>query len=214
MLMLNADLRESGAPSFSPGFGERVGGPNAASTSQKTSYVQAYNPAMRLPCAFCWILLLALPSAAQTKSDMGKLPDALPNRVEVRFAVDKKAVTCDQLSLKVKQGDQFLINGGFAAGFDLPPGVPKSPKPALDVTIGCEGYVWHFDRVPTAMLQRGWWFVGTDYPPFQGDFTCPKFANFQLIRYVQFVRNDGQQFEYYETVPRSAENTEGCGASR
>ena len=116
--------------------------------------------------------------------------------------------------MKVKQADQVLINGSFAAGFDLPPGVPKGPKPALDVTIGCAGYVWHFDRVPTAMLQRGWWFVGTDYPPFQPDFSCPKFAGLQLIRYVQFVPNQGNGFNYYETVPRSAENTEGCGASR
>ncbi len=162
----------------------------------------------------CWILLLALPCAAQTKSDLGKLTAAPPNRIEVRFAVDKKAITCDQLSLKVKQGDQFLINGSFASEVDLPPGVPKNAKPALDVTIGCAGYVWHFDRVPAAILQRGWWFVGTDYPPYQSDFDCPKFASFQLIRYVQFVGNDGKGLDYYETMPRSAENTEGCVASR
>jgi hypothetical protein len=163
---------------------------------------------------FCCLALLALPSMAQLKSDMGKLSEAPPNRIEVRFAVDKKAVTCDQLSLKVKQGDQMLLKGEFGSGFDLPPGVPKSPKPPLDVTIGCAGYVWHFDRVPTAMLQRGWWFVGSDYPPFQQEFSCPKFAEFRVIQYVQFVRNDGQGFTYYETMPKSNDNTQTCGASR
>ena len=161
-----------------------------------------------------WIALLAaLPASGQVKSGLGKLPDAPPNRVEVRFAVDKKTVTCDQFSLKLSQQNRTLLEGSFGSGFNLPPGEPKSPKPALDVTVGCAGYIWHFDQVPTAMLSRGWWFVGTDYPPFQGEFSCPKFTNFRLVRYVQFVRNDGASVDYYETVPKSADNSGVCSAN-
>ncbi len=166
---------------------------------------------MKAVGTLCWIVLLALPSVGQIKSGLGKLPDTLPNRVEVRFAVDKKAVTCDQFSLKINQGNKSILDGEFGSGFDLPRG-PKSATTPLEVTIGCAGYVWHFDRVPTAMLERGWWFVGTDYPPFQKDFSCPKFANFRLIRYVQLVRNQGNGFDYYETVPRSSD-TAGLGCS-
>lgn len=161
----------------------------------------------------CWMLLLVLTSASQIKSDMGKLPDASPNSVEVRFALDKKAVTCDQFSLKVSQENRVVLDGKFGSSFALPPGEPKAPKPALEVTIGCAGYVWHFDRVPTAMFDRGWWFVGTDYPPFQKDFSCAKFANFKLLRYLQFVRSGGKGFDYYETVPRTADNAmDGCNS--
>lgn len=160
---------------------------------------------MKAVGTLCWILLLALPSVAQIKSDIGKLAEAPPNSVDVRFAVDKKTITCDQFSLNVGQGARIILDGKFASRFALPAGEPKSSTPPLEVTIGCSGYIWHFDHVPTAMFQRGWWFVGTDYPPFQNGFSCPKFANFRLIRYVQYVRNDGHGFDYYETVPRSSD---------
>lgn len=157
------------------------------------------------------LLIVSASAGAQIRSSLGKLPDAPPNQVEVRFSVDKKAVTCDQFSLKVAQGNKSIVDGKFGSSFDLPAGEPKSAAPALEVTIGCSGYVWHFDRMPTAIFQRGWWFVGTDYPPFQSGFSCPKFANFRLIRYVQFIRNDGKGFNYYETVPRSSDTAgEGC----
>lgn len=142
---------------------------------------------------------------------MAKLPDAPANRVEVRFAVDKKPVTCDQFSLKIEQGGRTIRDANFNSAFDLPVGEPKSPEPLLTITIGCAGYIWHFDHVPTGAMQRGWWFVGTDYPPFQSDFSCPKFAQYRLLRYLQFVRNDGSGFDYYETVPRSTTNSETCG---
>ncbi len=149
-------------------------------------------------------------AVGQTRSSLGKLPDAPPNRIEVRFAVDKKTVTCDQFSLKVSQGTRSIVDASFGSGFDLSAGEPKSPTPSLAVTLSCAGYVWHFDRVPTAMFQRGWWLVGTDYPPFQSDFSCPKFANSRLIRYVQYIRNDGKRFDYYETVPKSDSDGSGC----
>ena len=171
--------------------------------------------AKRFAQILCTITLSGLagfPAIAQTRSSLGKLPDAAPSRVEVRFAVDKKAVTCDQFSIRVSQGSKSVVDANFTSSFELPGGEPKSPTPPLAVTLGCAGYVWHFDRVPTAMFQRGWWFVGTDYPPFQGDFSCPKFANFRLIRYLQYVRNDGKGFDYYETVPRSSES-DGAGCN-
>jgi hypothetical protein len=75
--------------------------------------------------------LLAISAPAQTKSGMGKLPEAPPNRVEVRFAVDKKAVTCDQLSVKVKQADQFLSMAASLQDSIFHRACRKIPNPRL-----------------------------------------------------------------------------------
>jgi len=91
--------------------------------------------------------------------------------VEVRFAVGEKAVTCRRFSLSGKIDGRVIITGKFAAGFQLPSGVEGlSRKDALELDFKCGRHRWHFSKVPETAFSPGWWWVGTDYPPFQETF--------------------------------------------
>ena len=111
-------------------------------------------------------------------------PDPGPNRVEVRFAIEKEPVRCKRFELTAKAGGQKILVGAFASGFSIPPSALANHD-KLNIEIKCGKHKWHFsDVAPRAFLQ-GWWWVGTDYPPFQETFQgYDEFKDAVWIKYL------------------------------
>lgn len=149
------------------------------------------------------ILVLALfPSYAQRRPEVAYSPDPGPGRVEVRFAIGKRSVNCRMFSIEVKRDDKTLVKGEFLSGFQLPVEESKtSIRRELEVRIGCGKNQWHFSRVPDKALLQGWWWIGTDYPPFQAEFSGDRFAKCRSIRYMTVDPTNQMGFDYFETTP-------------
>jgi len=115
------------------------------------------------------VVVGTLPAVSQQRpsSTEKRPPDPPPNHVEVRFAIGKQPVTCERFQLTVKGGSQTILTGSFASGFSIPQAAAAANHDMLDVEIKCEEHRWHFSEVGRWALQQGWWWVGTDYPPFQ-----------------------------------------------
>ena len=106
-------------------------------------------------------------SAQQRPSSADQYPPNPPaNHVEVRFALGKEAITCKRFKLTVKGGGRTILSGAFASSFPMPPAALTRPY-KLDITLQCGGHKWYFPEVIPQAFQHGWWWVGTDYPPFQ-----------------------------------------------
>lgn len=149
-------------------------------------------------CTFC---------LAQIKPVLGKSPDPGPNRVQVRFAVDKRPIACKTFSLTVSQAGKTLVSGRSSSGFHLPAGVEQPNSGELKILLRCGKQQWHFNNVPARALSRGWWWVGTDYPPFQSEFGGPKFELCKSIRYLLVEPTGEEGFDVFETVPRTREDS-------
>jgi hypothetical protein len=115
--------------------------------------------------AFVGVPLVAV--AQQRPSSANQYPPNPPaNHVEVHFAMGKQTVTCKHFKLTIKGGEQTILTGTFASGFSIPPAALTSPD-KLDITLQCGERKWHFPEVLPQAFRQGWWWVGTDYPPFQ-----------------------------------------------
>ena len=118
-------------------------------------------------------VVLALAAGSLTASAQQRPPsaDQYPpnppaNHVEVRFALGKETVTCKRFKLTAKGGGRTILSGSFASSFSIPPAALTSPD-KLDITLQCGEHKWHFPGVLSQAFRQGWWWVGTDYPPFQ-----------------------------------------------
>lgn len=109
-----------------------------------------------------------------------------PDRIEVRFADGEKTVTCEKFHLTAKSEGDNIINGEFNSGFRVPPSATKLPrKDALQLEFTCGTHRWRFTKVPETVFESSWWWVGTDYPPFQETFQgSPDFQDAVWIRYL------------------------------
>jgi hypothetical protein len=162
--------------------------------------------------AACFLFATAISSLSQRKPDLGIRPEPGPNRLEVRFASGEKALTCRLFSLRIERSGRVLVDGKFTSGFQLPTGeVEPSFEEKLDVQVSCGEHLWHFSRVPSGALVQGWWWVGTDYPPFQSEFGGQKFANCRAIRYLIVDPTHHAGFDYFETTPSTLDDShEAC----
>jgi hypothetical protein len=146
--------------------------------------------------------LLCVPALSQRKPDPGTFkPAPKANQVEVRFARAEKAFLCNSFFLEMKDSDRTLLRGRFHSAFSIPSlSFAPSVDRTLNVYIKCAENEWKFSRVPSAALQQGWWWVGTDVPPFQPEFG-EKFSKCKEIFYliVDPTKRDG--FDYFETFP-------------
>jgi hypothetical protein len=117
------------------------------------------------------VALWATTTQAQRPPEFGLLPDPGPNRIEVRFALGDKTARCKRFTLTAKVGDRIVISRQFASGFQIPADAVSLPrKDALDLQFKCGKHRWHFTNVGERAFLSGWWWVGTDYPPFQSLF--------------------------------------------
>lgn len=141
------------------------------------------------------LLLVAATAEAQRRPPaIGReLPDPGPNRTEVRFALGEKTVTCKKFHLTARVEGRVIIQGKFASGFQVPSEVRALPRNnALELELKCGDHRWRFTKVPETALQSGWWWVGTDYPPFQETFQG--WAIFQDAAWIRYLIVDPQGF--------------------
>jgi hypothetical protein len=143
-----------------------------------------------------------LPAVSQQRPSS---PDQYPpnppaNHVEVRFAIGKEAVTCKRFRLTVKVGEQTILAGSFASGFSIP-SAASTNNDMLDVEINCGKHKWHFSDVGPRALRQAWWWVGTDYPPFQETFQTERFKDAVWIKYLIVDPINDEGFDVYKFCP-------------
>jgi hypothetical protein len=144
-----------------------------------------------------------LPAASQLRpSSADQYPPNPPaNHVEVRFAIGKQAVTCKRFDLTVKAGEQTILAGEFASGFSIPP-AGLTNNEMLAVEIKCGEHKWHFSDVGPRALRQGWWWVGTDFPPFQETFQeDDRFKDAVWIKYLTVDPIGDEPFHVYKFCP-------------
>jgi hypothetical protein len=151
------------------------------------------------------VVAWTLPAVSQQRpSSADQYPPApAANHVEVLFAMGRQAVTCKRFDLTVKAGAQAILAGKFASSFSIPP-AGLTNNEMLDVEIKCGGRKWHFSNVGPRALRRGWWWVGTDYPPFQETFQdSDRFKDAVWIRYLMVDPIGDEPFQVYKFCPAS-----------
>jgi hypothetical protein len=150
------------------------------------------------------LLLMATAEAQRRPPAVGrKLPDPGPNRIEVRFALGEKAVTCKRFHLTAKVGGRVIMEGQFASGFQIPSEATTLPRnDALQPEFQCGSHRWQFTKVGERAFLPGWWWVGTDYPPFQETFQGrPEFKDAIWIRYLIVDPTKESGFNVYKYCP-------------
>jgi hypothetical protein len=132
-----------------------------------------------------------------------RLPELAPNRIEVRFAVGEKAVRCKQFHLTAKVGTHVVLAGYFSNGFYITPNLRNLPQnDALDLELRCGKFKWHFSGVGERAFLTGWWWVGTDYQPFQQTFKhWQQLKDAVWVRYLIVNPNHESGFVIYKFCP-------------
>jgi hypothetical protein len=103
-------------------------------------------------------------------------PSLSQNRIEVRFAVGKKTITCKEFFIKAKIKKRKIISGKFASGFQIPhEAIDFRIRDAMSVEFKCAGHRWYFPEVGANAFSEGYWWVGASYPPFLEEFEGPYF---------------------------------------
>ena len=148
------------------------------------------------------LLICVTCAAAQQKPLFGRLTDPGPNRIEVRFALGKKAVKCEKFGLKARVGQLWLMDGEYHAGFEIPELAKELPNnDELDLEFQCGKYHWHFADVGERAFLPGWWWVGTDYPPFQTELQGSQTRKDLWVRYLIIDPTKESGFTAYHRCP-------------
>jgi hypothetical protein len=143
----------------------------------------------------------------QQKPALGRRPTARPQKIEVRFAKGTETVTCDTFYMHATVSGKPIISGFFERGVDVPRinEADFSKKTAV-VDLGCGHESWHFVDVPVGAFVSGWWWVGTDFPPFQAEFSGNKFDKCKMINYLMVDPEGSLGFDLFNTIPVSSRN--------
>ena len=155
------------------------------------------------------ILLCSTTGTAQRRPDVleGSPPAPAPDRIEVRFALGDKALQCKRFQLLVKSHGLVLIDGKFSSGFKIPEKAKSLLlEDALDITISCGMHRWHFRDAPERVFLWGWWWVGTDYPPYQRTLQDTRRRDSIWIDYLIVDPIDDSGFYLYHNCPASMRN--------
>ena len=162
---------------------------------------------------FCNSLLVSafLLGTGTAQRPPGILEDRAPappsDRIEVRFALGEKPLLCESFNVKVKSHGRVLLDGSFSGGFTIPDKVKALPlKNALDIVLNCGQNQWHFRHAGERVFLRGWWWVGTDYPPFQWDLKDPRFEDAAWVQYLIVDPSYDSGFYLYNQCPAKLQN--------
>ena len=138
----------------------------------------------------------------------GVSPDPGPNRIEVRFAIGEKSLTCDRFHLVAWFEGKKLIDGDFHQGFQIPNGARSLPhEDGAVIDVKCAGDHWHFRDVPGRAFLKGWWWIGTDYPPFQEMLSRdPQFEHAAWIKYLIVAPTEESGFYVFHMCPANLQN--------
>jgi hypothetical protein len=155
------------------------------------------------------LMLVVMAEAQRRPPAIGRhLPDPGPNRIEVRFASGEKTVKCTHFHVTAREGGQVVVDGRFHSGFQIPVDAARLPRnDALDVEIKCGKYRWHFKNVGERAFLAGWWWVGTDYPPFQETFQgWPELQDAVWVHYLIVDPTNDSGFTVYKSCPERLKN--------
>jgi len=154
------------------------------------------------------LLVAVMIAQAQRPPEFGTTPEVGHNRIEVRFALGDQALVCRTFRLVAKHEGRILLSGTFSGGFEIPAAAKTlQDKIALDLEFRCGRHRWHFTQVGERAFLQGYWWVGTDYPPFQTAFAGdPKFKNAAWVRYLITDPMDDSGFIVYRSCPYDLRN--------
>ena len=153
------------------------------------------------------VLAVATMSIAQMGHDVTP-QNPSPGHARVYFAMGRRDVPCKSYRLKVTMSGRMLVQGEFSSEFQLPAEATKlAPEDLLDVQAECGGHTWNFGRVPGSALSWGSWRIGTAWPPFQPEFTGPKFAKCRTIQYLDVYPVGELGWGIFKSVPRTLANS-------
>ena len=131
-----------------------------------------------------------------------RLLDPGPHRIEVRFAIGKTVVKCKKFHLVAREDGQILFSGSFKPGFTIPRQAENLPRrDALDLEFQCSGHRWRFSKVGERAFLHGWWWVGTDYPPFHELMRSPDLNDAIWMRYLNVDPAEESGFYVYTYCP-------------
>jgi hypothetical protein len=154
------------------------------------------------------VTLLSNAWAQQPSPAIGPpLPDPGPHRVEVRFAIGKTAVKCKKFSMVAKEDGHLLFKGSFKSGFDIPKQATNLPRrDALELEFQCSGHRWRFYKVGERAFLHGWWWVGTDYPPFLEHMRSPDLKDAIWMHYLKVDPAEESGFYVYKACPAKSKD--------
>lgn len=137
----------------------------------------------------------------------GVSPNPGADRIEVRFAIGEKALTCDRFHLVARFEGRTIIDGDFHGGFRIPNGAKALPhKDSVDIDVRCGEDRWHFQNVGERAFLKGWWWIGTDYPPYQERLRDPQFQKDAWVKYFIIAPTDDSGFIVYRACPSELQN--------
>jgi hypothetical protein len=160
------------------------------------------------------IIILGLLALASSIGQSQQLPPLLgrelPNpgrqRIEVRFALGVNAVECKRFHLTATHDGKAIMDGWFESGFTIPRKARHLPRvDKLDLVFSCAENNWHFTQVGERAFLQGWWWVGTDFPPFQETFRSDQFKDAAWIRYLIVKPTMTSGFNVYHYCPKEQE---------
>ena len=146
-----------------------------------------------------------IPSSAQRKPDFldKQAPDPGPNRIEVRFALGDKPLLCHSFGVTAKSAGKVIFSGRFVSGFEIPRLLKNLPATMdMELSLVCGSQHWTFQQVGGRAFLPGWWWVGTDFPPFQEEFQGEKYKNAASVRYFMVRPTKESGYDVVEMKPR------------
>ena len=160
--------------------------------------------------------LISIILALMTEISLGQIPPPelgeqptppAANWIEVRFAINKKAVKCEYFYLSAKIKGKEFFSGKFSSGFKIPSDIPKIPgKDSFELEIKCNNYQWHFKNVGDQAFSEGYWWIGTDYPPLQERLQWPAYKDTAWIHYLIFEPSIGSGFIEFKRCTKHLED--------
>ncbi|HEY6349499.1 MAG TPA: hypothetical protein VI636_08835 [Candidatus Angelobacter sp.] len=101
-----------------------------------------------------------------------------------------------------KEDGHLLFTGSFKSGFDIPKQVENLPRrDALELEFKCSGHRWRFSEVGERAFLHGWWWVGTDYPPFNEHLRSLQVNDAIWLRYLIVDPAEESGFIVYKACP-------------
>jgi hypothetical protein len=126
------------------------------------------------------------------------LPNPAPNTIQVKFAFGANAVTCRRFYLNAQEDGKIIIRGWFRGSFSIPERANHLPsEQKLELTLSCDDHSWHFTHVPEKSFLWGYWWVGTDFPPYQESLQSEDAKNYAWIKYLIVDPSDAYGFTVY-----------------
>jgi hypothetical protein len=176
-----------------------------ALSEMKGAKVPMWKHRMGIVATVVFVLSVAVVKGQQPPREMDKQPpNPAPNRIEVRFALGKKTVSCKKFYLSAKIDGHEIMSGSFSSGFQIPQQLANLPqRDALELELKCSGHRWHFTEAGERAFLQGYWWVGTDYPPFQESFQLPVFRDSAWIDYLIVKPTKESGFIVYKHCPKA-----------